>query len=106
MDASFTKLRGRGAFLVSSSFVKGVGVGTTTILSERGEICVLRRPQSWAKAKVRVVTAAAVGAVAAAAARAPGMPMVVVRISWSGEGGAEFFSFKTAAGMSYTLTGL
>ena len=75
------------------------------VSGERGEICVLRRPQSWAKAKVRVVTAAAVGAVAAAA-RAPGMPMVVVRISWSGEGGAEFFSFKTAAGMSYTLTGL
>lgn len=109
MTASFTRLRARGAFVVSSSFSRtnshvdsvtsgtggvstGVGwkVGVTTILSERGEECVLRRPQSWSKAAL-AVTAQSTGA--------------AVPIQWSGAGGAEFASFPTTAGETYTLRG-
>ena len=50
-DASFRRLRGRGAFIVSSSVVGGK-VGATTIVSERGARCTLRRPLSWRKSTV------------------------------------------------------
>jgi hypothetical protein len=88
MDASFTRLRGRGAFVVSSSFDKATKtVGVTTIVSGRGEDCVMRLPQSWSKSKLKVLVAA--GAVA--------------RVEWSGAD--RFFSFKTEKGESYTLSG-
>ena len=113
MAASFTRLRARGAFVVSSSFGRtdnagstgvdttgnadvrrsvGVGwkVGVTTILSERGEKCVVRRPQSWSKAAL-TVTAQSTGA--------------LLRKQWSGAGDAEFVSFPTTAGETYTLHG-
>jgi hypothetical protein len=95
MTASFTRLRARGAFVVSSSFSRastsmGWKVGVTTILSERGESCVLRRPQSWKKAAL-MVTVRSTGA--------------SVRKDWFGVGGAEFVSFFTTAGETYTLHG-
>lgn len=101
MAASFTRLRARGAFVVSSSFSRtdiagdtgvnvGWKVGVTTILSERGEECVLRRPRSWSKAAM-TVTAQSTGA--------------MVQKQWSGAGGAEFVSFLTTAGETYTLHG-
>ena len=88
MSASFTRLRGRGAFIVSSSITKGV-VGGTTLVSNRGETCVIRRPQSWSKAAVKVV--------------AEGSP---VEVRWEGAADAEFFSFLTTKGQTYTLTGV
>ena len=104
MNAAFTKLRARGAFVVSSSYSTAVEtgalsagggagsgkVGPTTILSERGVMCVVRRPQSWSKAAV-VVTVASTGAAAV--------------VSWQGGGGAEFFSFPTASGQTYSVHG-
>ena len=48
MDASFERLRGRGAFVVSSSLRGGV-VGNTTVVSQRGGRCVVRRPRSWSR---------------------------------------------------------
>ena len=95
MDASFTRLRGRGAYLVSSSYAKGVGVKATTILSERGGRCVLRRPSSWIKAKVRVRV------VSGSSER--GLDLDVVPLEW--EGGDAFFAFATRAGLSYSLDG-
>eukprot|EP01050_Picozoa_sp_SAG11_P014936 SAG11_NODE_1888_length_4115_cov_2.442480_3_plen_298_part_00 len=94
MEAAFTKLRARGAFVVSSSFsnTAGVGgwkVGPTVVLSERGEDFVLRRPQSWAKATL-AVSATAGGA---------------VPLHWFGAAGAEFVRFATQAGETYTLHG-
>ena len=93
MAAAFTKLRARGAFVVSSSFsnatAAGWKVGVTTLLSERGEDCVLRRPQSWAKATV-MVTASAGGQ---------------VPLRWSGVADTEFVSFATQADETYTLHG-
>ena len=87
MDASFTRLRGRGAFIVTLLFNTGVGVGVATILGERGSRCVLRRPQSWSKAKVVVLSGGASAAV-----------------DW--EGGDVFFAFDTKPGHSCMLTGL
>lgn len=83
-DASFRRLRGRGAFVVSSSLVGGK-VGPTTIVSERGARCTLRRPASWPKSAVTVTAVS-------------GRPELV----WQGD---EFFSFETVAGTSYTLVG-
>jgi hypothetical protein len=93
MDASFTRLRGRGAYLVSSSYAKGVGVKATTILSERGGRCVLRRPSSWIKAKVRVQVDSG----------SSERGLDVVPLEW--EGGDAFFAFATRAGLSYSLGG-
>ena len=91
MDASFTRLRGRGAFIVSSSFSKASkSVGITTIESRRGGRCVLRRPQSWSKAALKVKGGAAGKA---------------VDVTWFGRGGDEFFSFATSKGVTYTLRG-
>ena len=88
MDASFSRLRGRGAFIVSSSFDKATkSVGVTTIESGRGEDCVLRRPQSWSRAALKVTASGGGGAVA---------------LQWFGDGDA-FFSFPTATGATYTL---
>jgi len=98
MEASFTRLRARGAFVVSSSFSRtaaaaaggGWKVGVTTIASERGEECVLRRPQSWSKAAVTVTTSGG----------------KVVRQRWSSDAeGGEYVSFDTTAGETYTLHG-
>jgi hypothetical protein len=90
MDAEFSKLRARGAFVVSSSFDKQTGkVGATTILSERGEVCVLRRPQSWAKASLTILD--------------QGGQHVSQR--WSGRDRAEFVEFTTHAGDTYLLQG-
>jgi hypothetical protein len=86
-DASFTRLRARGAFVVSSSFANGK-VGTTTIVSGRGERCVLRRPQSWPKANVKVTIAGGTSA----------------DVIWEG-GGDTFFTFGTKSGASYELSG-
>ena len=88
MDASFERLRGRGAFVVTSSFTKGV-VGVTTIVSERGATCVMRRPSSWSKSSVKVRDLQA------------NKNVVVV---WE-RGGDDYFSFTTAAGSRYTLSG-
>jgi hypothetical protein len=85
-NASFVNLRARGGFVVSSSFSKAV-VGTTKISSGRGAHCVLRRPQSWSKASIKVV----------------GPGGTVVSIVWEGED--EFLAFDTAAGSSYELFG-
>ena len=98
MEASFTRLRARGAFVVSSSFSRnaaaaaggGWKVGVTTIASERGEECVLRRPQSWSKAAITVTTSGG----------------KVVRQRWSSDAeGGEYVSFDTTAGETYTLHG-
>ena len=90
MDASFQRLRGRGAFIVSSSFSKSSGVGTTTLVSNRGAPCTVRRPASWDKSSV-AVTSSPTGS--------------VVRLAWQGAQNSEFFSFQTQAGQIYTLTG-
>ena len=109
MEASFTRLRARGAFVVSSSFSRtaaaaagggggaaaaaaggGWKVGVTTIASERGEECVLRRPQSWSKAAVTVTTSGG----------------KAVRQRWSSDAdGGEYVSFDTTTGETYTLHG-
>lgn len=93
-DASFFRLRGRGAFVVSSSFASGK-VGQTLLLSERGSACTFRRPQSWPKIAVSVVDDAT---------------RKTVALAWEGKSGPEpgagadiFFSFPTNAGASYTL---
>lgn len=93
-DASFFRLRGRGAFVVSSSFASGK-VGQTLLLSERGSACTFRRPQSWPKIAVSVVDDAT---------------RKTVALAWEGKSGPEpgagadiFFSFPTTAGASYTL---
>lgn len=87
MDASFARLRARGAFVVTSSFEAHTGgVGITTIVSERGERCILRRPLSWPRASVTV--------------RHDGSP---VDVEWVG--GDAFLAFDTQPGMSYTLAG-
>ena len=92
MDASFSRLRGRGAFVVTSSYDKATkSVGVTTIESGRGEDCVLRRPQSWSRSALKV-TAAGGGSGA-------------VALQWFGAGGDAFFSFPTAKGATYTLEG-
>ena len=91
MDASFTRLRGRGAFIVTSSFAAGKGVGTTTVLSERGSRCVVRRPQSWGRVKVLATSSSGGGG------------GVVVDVMWEGD---EFFAFATTAGATFTLSGL
>lgn len=83
MDASFERLRGRGAFIISSSFAKGV-VGPTTIVSERGVDCVVRRPESWPKPSVCVTYAEK-----------------KVTMSWQGD---DFFSFKTVPGGVYKIS--
>ena len=59
----------------------------TALVSERGAVCVMRRPASWPKASVTVVGAG-----------------TAVAVSWEG-GGETFFSFATAAGGAYTLSG-
>jgi hypothetical protein len=87
MDASFERLRGRGAFVVSSSYRDQVVQGTT-VLSERGAECVVRRPSSWAQANVKVVAVSS---------------GKEVQIAWQ-DGGA-FFSFATLPGESYALDG-
>ena len=84
MDASFRRLRGRGALATKS-------VGVTTIESGRGEDCVLRRPQSWSRAALKVTSSGGGGG--------------AVALKWSGEGGDAFFSFPTAKGATYTLEG-
>jgi alpha-L-fucosidase 2 len=86
-DASFERLRGRGAFIVSSSITNGT-VGKTTIVSERGATCVMRRPASWPKPSVHVL--------AVATGKAVGL-------DWKAED--SFFSFGTAAGGVYELSG-
>ena len=90
MDASFERLRGRGAFVVSSSFTAAQGgyVGVTTLVSGRGAECVMRCPRSWPSRSVKVVADGGTGAVA---------------LRWR-DGGA-FFSFATEAGTRYTLSG-
>ena len=85
MDASFERLRGRGAFIVSSALAKGK-VGETTIVSERGGRCVLRRPASWPEPAVAVTLAGR-----------------KVALSWLG--GGAYFAFETEAGARYTLSG-
>jgi len=91
-DASFDRLRGRGAFVVSSSVVGGK-VGRTTIVSERGARCTLRRPASWPKSAVTVTAVSEV---------AGKRKSVAVGLTWQGD---EFFSFDTVAATSYTLVG-
>lgn len=90
MDASFERLRGRGAFVVSSSFTAAEGghVGVTTLVSERGTECVMRRPSSWPRSSVKVVASDGGGAVV---------------VAW--RDGSAFFSFATTAGTRYTLSG-
>lgn len=86
--ASFKRLRGRGAFLVSSSIdVRGV-VGATTVTSMRGERLVVRRPQSWSKAALAVTSVNGAN----------------VLLSWSGKMDEEFFSFITKKGSTYSFT--
>lgn len=58
----------------------------TTLVSERGVVCVMRRPASWPKASVKVMGAG-----------------TAVAVSWEG-GGEPFFSFATTAGGVYTLS--
>ena len=53
-------------------------------MSERGGDCVMRLPQSWSKSSLKITP--------------------VSDVEWLG--GDRFFSFKTAKGASYTLTGL
>ena len=88
-DASFTRLRARGGFVVSSSFVNSTGkVGTTTLVSKRGSHCVLRRPQSWPKASIKVI----------------GEEGSAVPVEWEA-GGSDFMAFQTKTGASYTISG-
>lgn len=87
-SASFRTLRARGAFLVTSS-ISGKGiVGATTLVSERGETVVLRRPQSWGKGSMSVTRAG-----------------TRVTLQWSGAGDSEFVSFATVARGEYSLVG-
>lgn len=98
-DASFSRLRGRGAFIVSSS-VAGGRVGATTIVSERGGKCTLRRPQSWPKSAI------AISVTIAEETSGKAIEKKKVVLTW--EGGVlhdEFFSFVTTAGGVYSLTG-
>jgi hypothetical protein len=101
-DASFSRLRGRGAFIVSSSVVGG-RVGATTIASERGAQCTLRRPQSWPKSVVSVSVSVAVASEEEVRATAE---QKKVALTW--EGGVlcdDFFSFSTTVGSIYKLVG-
>ena len=87
---------GRGAFVVSSSYTGSKGgnggragvVGATTIVSERGSPCTLRRPQSWPKGRIAVKETPSGR---------------TVPVTWTGEGAAEFFAFETTAGATYLL---
>ena len=88
-SASFRRLRGRGAFLVTSSIDTRGMVGDTTILSMRGERLVMRRPRSWPKDTVTVKTSDGSN----------------VLLSWSGSMNEEFFSFSTESGSTYRLVG-
>jgi hypothetical protein len=91
MGASFESLRGRGGFIVSSSISKGTGVvGMTTITSARGTRCVMRRPQSWPKARIKVAEVGGSGA--------------AVHITWTGVGAQEFLAFDTDVGNTYILS--
>ena len=86
MDASFRRLRGRGAFLVSSALRGGV-VLNTTVVSEQGLPCTFRSPESWAKRKVAVTD------VATGSAK---------RLVWQGN---TFFTFATDKGAEYLVRG-
>ena len=90
MDASFERLRGRGAFVVSSSLRGGV-VGNTTVVSQRGGRCVVRRPRSWSRDAVRVRDGSG----------------SVVALDWesSSRGEQEWFAWTTAVGATYTASG-
>jgi hypothetical protein len=84
--------------VVSSSFDGKVGV--TTIASERGGRCVLRRPESWPKSSVSVVSGASVGV-----GGNSDLPLTggkAVNLNWEGD---AFFSFDTIAGATYTAIG-
>ena len=87
--ASFRRLRGRGAFLVSSYIDPQGMVGATTVTSMRGEQLTVRRPQSWPKGTVHVTSDNGVAIV----------------LSWSGKLGDEFFAFMTKSGCTYRLVG-
>ena len=87
--ASFRRLRGRGAFLVSSSIDTQGVVGGTTVVSMRGERLMMRRPQSWPKNAVTVRAIDGVGVV----------------LSWFGKMEEEFFAFETKVGTTYRLEG-
>jgi hypothetical protein len=84
--ASFSKLRGRGAFLVSSSISTAGMVGSTTLVSQRGSKCMFRKPQSWKKADLKVVDGA----------------RKAVALDWESNGDV-FFSFATDAATTYLL---
>lgn len=85
LNASFTRLRGRGGFVVSSSRTNDM-VGTTRIVSGRGVRCVIRRPPSWTVASVHITDAAG----------------TTVPLTWDG---TSYFSFATVVNGVYIIEG-
>ena len=109
MDASFVRLRARGAFIVTSSYSSAIrAVGVTTIASEAGSYCWVRKPASWSKSRLKIVeTVASIDSSSSSSSHGEGddtdTEEGVVPIEW--QNGNAFFGFNTAAGKIYTLIG-
>lgn len=104
MDASFVRLRARGAFIVTSSYSSAIKVvGVTTIASEAGSYCWVRKPASWSKSRLTIVETVASIDSSSHGGDDTDTEEGVVPIEW--QNGDAFFGFNTAAGKIYTLIG-